>query len=353
MAQDGELKPHEIERLAQRISDLYAAAEVELLQLLAKHLAKGLDLDEQHWTERQLLELRKFQQAAQELIEKLSAESAEVVATIVAQAGNRGAAVAVGSLAAGSVASAAVDPYAVTAIAAELEQTLTRTRWHIYRDTNDIYRKVIAETAPQATLGVETRRQTARKALTRFAEEGITGFTDKAGKRWEMSTYVEAASRQATKEAAIQGHVARLESNGHNLVMISDVPQECAKCRPWEGKIVAIKPDGKHSTLDDARRGGLFHVNCRHSLKRYIPGRTKGFGETADPQGDKDRQKLRYLERCVRKAKRAEAAAIDDEARAAARKRVRAYQAQIRDHVDSTSAVRRPDRERIGPTTAR
>ncbi|AZG43454.1 phage minor capsid protein [Gordonia insulae] len=341
-----ELSPHQAEELAARIVELYSTAEYELLRQLAVHLNKGLDADE-HWTERQLREIQTFQRLALAVLEKLRADSAIAVREVIVQAGNRGAAVAVGQMTAAGAASAMVDPYAVAAVAAELEQTLTASRSRIFRSVDDIYRRVIVETTPLAAQGAITRREAADRALRRLAANGVTGFIDRAGKRWEAASYVEMASRQATKEAAIQGHTNRLIANGHNLVIVSDVPQECEKCRPFEGKVLALKPEGQRTTLDEAKRRGLFHPGCRHSITRYQPGRTRSFGETADPQGDKDRQKLRYLERQVRAARREEAAALDDAGRKAARAKVRARQAQIREHVDTTSAKRQPARERI------
>jgi hypothetical protein len=85
-------------------------------------------------------------------------------------------------------------------------------------------------------------------------------------------------------------------------------------------------------------------------VSAYLPGATRlpPAGSTADPDGDKARQRLRLLERRVRAAKRQEAAALDDTARRAARARVREVQAQIRNHVATTSAKRQPAREQIG-----
>lgn len=347
-----ELSPHQAEELARRIVELYSNAEYELLQQLAKHLAEGLDTDE-HWTEHQLLQLQRFNAVAWQILEKLRVNSAATVAEVIGAAANRGSAVALAAAQSAAVVSAAVDPYAVTAIAAELEQKLATSRGRIFRSVDDIYRRVIVETTPLVTAGTISRREAAQRALNRLASRGVTGFVDASGRRWEAASYVEMASRQATKEAAIQGHTDRLVSQGHNLVVISDVPQECEKCRPWEGKVLALKPDGQHKTLDEARDAGLFHPNCRHSLSRYQPGRTRSFGETADPEGDKARQKLRYLERQTRAAKREEAAALDDEARRKARAKVRAYQAKIRDHVATTSAKRQPHRERASFGAAR
>ncbi|WP_288336889.1 phage minor capsid protein [uncultured Gordonia sp.] len=341
-----ELSPHQAEALAQRIVELYSAAEYELLARLAHHLGKGLDTDD-HWAERQLAEIQRFQRVAWEILEKLGADSAAAVTGVIGQAGNRGGAIAVASMMSGGVMSTAVDPFAVTAIAAELEQKLAASRGRIFRSVDDIYRKVIVDSTPLVNAGTISRREAADRALRRLASNGVTGFIDRQGKRWEMASYVEMASRQATKEAAIQGHTDRLIAQGHNLVIVSDVPQECADCRPFEGKVLALKPDGQHKSLDEARRAGLFHPGCRHSLSRYQPGRTRSFGETADPEGDKARQKLRYLERCVRAAKREEAAALDDAGRKKATARVRAYEAKIREHVATTSAKRQRHRERV------
>ena len=343
---DGELTPHQAEALAARIVELYSAAEYELLTQLARHLAKGLDTDD-HWTERQLSEIQRFNRVAWEILEKLGADSAAAVSAIIGQAGNRGAAVAIAGAMNTAVLSTAVDPFAVTAIASELEQKLAGARGRIFRSADDIYRKVIADTTPLVNAGTISRRQAADRALRKLASNGVTGFVDRTGRRWEAASYVEMASRQATKEAAIQGHTDRLVSQGHNLVVVSDVPQECSLCRPFEGKVLALKPDGQHKTLDQARDAGLFHINCRHSLSRYQPGRTRSFGETADPEGDKARQRLRYLERQKRAALREKATALDEEGRRKAQAKVKAYNAKIAEHVATTSAKRQRQRERI------
>jgi uncharacterized protein (DUF2336 family) len=103
-----------------------------------------------------------------------------------------------------------------------------------------------------------------------------------------------------------------------------------------------------YPTLAQARAAGLFHPNCRHSMSAYIEGVTKPYGETEDPQGYKDTQKLRYLERQVRESKRLEAAALDPAALRKAKMRTAAYQAKIRTHVATSKAKRQPWRESYG-----
>ena len=78
-----------------------------------------------------------------------------------------------------------------------------------------------------------------------------------------FDTYVEMATRTAVGRAAVEGHVNRLVGRGFSLVMVSDAPQECELCRPFEGKVFSIgdgvAPEGVTvlMPLDEARARGL------------------------------------------------------------------------------------------------
>jgi hypothetical protein len=175
-------------------------------------------------------------------------------------------------------------------------------------------------------MGAQTRRQAAQSALDRFANRGVTGFVDRAGRRWELESYTEMALRTANGRAQVAGTLDRLQAGGIGLVIVSNHPQECPLCRPWEGKVLSITgtvPAGV--VLDDgavvagsvaqAQVDGLQHANCRHTLTAYVPGLTVAPGHTADPAGDRARQEQRRLERGVRQWRRREAVALDEPAR--------------------------------------
>jgi hypothetical protein len=102
--------------------------------------------------------------------------------------------------------------------------------------------------------------------------------------------------------------------------------------------------------VNEAVAAGLLHPNCRHSLSAYFPGITQVPTGTEDPEGDKARQKLRALERAVRDAKTEAAAALDPAARKRFDAKVRALQAEIRDHLATapTQLFRQRHREQIG-----
>lgn len=260
---------------------------------------------------------------------------------------------------------------AINVLVKALVTTLRGTHLQVLRWPLDVYREVITKTAAvPVLLGVKSRLAAAQTAWDDLLSRGITGFVDKSGRRWQLASYVEMATRTVVAQSSIEAHNDRLNAAGVDLRIISNAPQECVKCRPWEGKVLATSgPPGERTverrsmvsdemltihvagTLDEAIARGLFHPNCRHSSNGYLPGATKPINDTEDPDGDAARQKLRELERNVRTAKLKAAAAITDDGRKQAEQQVRAIQQQIRDHVADTSATtlfRQRQREQIG-----
>lgn len=364
------------EDLAATLVQLYATAETRLAGKLGVLLRA--DISKPDWSERKLLQLGTLRRFAEQLVAKLAADSLGTINDLVAAAYARGGEAALEELArlggarAGELAAVRTALPGSAAVQRLTWSLVTRTQGthvRIVRETADIYRGVVARTVATGTLtGTETRRQTAQRAMDQLLGKGISGFTDRAGRNWELASYVEMSTRTTTAQAAVQGHLDRLGDLDLDLVLVSNAPQECARCRPWEGKVLARNgPGGRHTvevehatidgrmvrvevagSVDEAVGDGLMHPNCRHSLSAYLAGVTKPITHTRDVQGDKDRQKLRALERDVRAAKLREEAAIDPAAKAKAAADVRAGQEAIRAHVDATSAKRQPQRELIG-----
>jgi len=254
---------------------------------------------------------------------------------------------------------------AALAMVQELVQRMSSTHLQVMRWTEDAYRRAVAAPAVDVLLGSKTRLRASEVAWDALVAQGITGFTDKSGRNWNLTSYVEMATRATTAQAAIEGHLAQLRAAGIDLVTVPDQPQECELCRPWEGQILAITGragprqvehatrDGVYvtvnvkATLAEAVAAGFMHPNCRHTISAYTPGITRLPTNTADPKGDANRQELRRLERETRKAKRRAAAALTPETRKAWERRVRNRQAQIRDHVAKTGLHRQRHREQL------
>jgi hypothetical protein len=340
-------------RLAKTVADLYGDATAALLRIVAKRLAQGVD--EAGWAERKLVQMDALRREALAEVEQLQRHVGTAIEEAIRGGMEAGVATAVADL-------VAVDEMAITtgfigsqgsATRALVRETLTavqHTHLQLLRSTLDAYRTVISEAgAPQVLAGVATRRQAAQSALNRFAVRGVTGFIDSAGRHWEIESYTEMATRTAVGRAQVAGALDRFQGAGHDLVIVSDAPQECSVCRPWEGRVLSISGSTPgYPTVSDATAAGLHHANCRHQLGLYLEGFTRRFGRTADAAGDRNRQQQRYLERGVRRWKRVEAAAMDDQAARTARAKAREWQRRLREHVELHDLKRRPERERLG-----
>lgn len=341
--------------VAKTVADLYGDAAARLLELVAERLARGID---QGWAERKLLELVDLRDDAKRIVDELVERGPEAITEALERAYRRGIDDAAADGITAGLPSTRTHTRAVEALAAETIASTSSTHEAILRQTLDIYRAVVAETAGGIVTGADTRRQAAQRALDRFADRGIVGFVDRAGRRWELESYVEMALRTASGRAQVAGTLDRFLAAGRDLVIVSDHAQECRLCRPWEGRVLsitgasagAVLEDGVAvaGTVDQARAAGLLHANCRHSLTAYIPGLTEAPTGTADPVGDRLRQEQRRLERGVRQWKRRAAAAITDDARRLAAAKVREWQTALRDHVDEHGLKRLLYREQIG-----
>ena len=332
-------------RLAREVADLYGAATERLLALVARRLARGID--QPGWADAKLTEITQLRNDAQKIVQTLQAATPDAVTAAIQggwQAGIRGAQADITGTLAPSTNTAAV-----RALVDETVTQLAGTHTQILRSTVDTYRQVVAQASALPVTGAGTRRQAAQQALDRFANQGITGFVDGQGRRWGLDTYAEMATRTATGRAQVAGTLDRFQADGRDLVIVSDAPQECKACRPWEGRVLSISGhDPKYPSLATAQRAGLLHANCRHRLGAYTPGLTKRLTDTADPEGDAARREQRRLERGVRQWKQRAAASLDDDTRRQCERRARDWQARLREHVAANDLKRQPQRERLG-----
>lgn len=358
-------------RLALTLFRLASGAEGALIQRIAGALAKGIGSPD--WAVRQLANVVRLRAGWEATLGSFFEEMQRGAYGAVIDAGQIGrdaALVDLRGLARREAARSTLPgARALVGLAEELAGVVVSTRYGVLRSAEDVFRSVVAQVSAQTILGANTRRMVAQQALDRLVGRGLTGFVDVSGRRWQLASYVEMASRTVAQRAMVQGHSEVLREAGHDLVIVSNAPQECKLCRPWENKILSLSGDSVGQiqvpsavdparlvtvevagSLVRARAAGLYHPNCRHSHSLYLPGVTRPApGRAPDPEGDLARQHLRALERRVRRAKMLEAAAFDDAARTRARIHVRAIQAQIRAHVDATPGLlRQPARERIG-----
>ncbi|RBQ05160.1 phage capsid protein [Micromonospora sp. LHW51205] len=366
--------PEQIAAITRNTVDLYRAAEQQILQLVTRYLRDGIDGPT--WADDRLNALAALRRAAADVLRRLDADAPEHIVRAAAEAYRAGDASLLRELPEGlaerlaAARAATIVPRTgvIESLAAALARDVGERHSNVLRHVLDVYRSVIAQATAVSVAGGQTRRQAAQFAYARLVDQGLTSFTDVRGRRWRLSSYVEMAVRTVTQRAAVQGQTDRQQRLGLDLVLVSDSPRECARCRPWEGKVLAISGAQRGrvemdsmvgpgtvtvdiaGTVDEARADGLMHPNCTHSLRAYLPGATRRPPRpTANPAGYDAKDRQRAIERHIRHWKERETAALDDVGQTAARTKVRQWQAAMRQHLAANPELKRlPYREQIG-----
>lgn len=284
-----------------------------------------------------------------------------------------------------------------------LPDVLHEAGLNAFRVTDDAYRQIIAEAmrhhtgigdlvrdleGPERSARSLSRLQVAQRALDEFARRGITGFTDAAGRDWDLTTYTEMATRTAASRMHLALQLGAMGPAGLDLVIVDNPTRlaPCRVCRPFEGKVLSVSgatppgtevratgADGRgHATrvlmsVAESRAAGLWHPNCRHSMipftdgAGFLPlagGDERGYIENGrsvasslpiGTPGDYDaEQKLRAHERAVRRERRLLAVARTTQARGHARRRVAGATARLEGHLGRhPRLLRNRRRERI------
>lgn len=325
-----------MEDFIQILIDAYSEAEQRLLQRVAFYLSTGIDSPE--WHDQKLAQIQKLRsEAVQILLALKDKDPAAKQAIINAYLENEHV----------SDSFIHTNTDSINALVSDLLNNLTNARYQVLRSTQDIYRSTVAQASTQAAIGVDVRLRAAQRALDSFANEGIVGFIDSAGRHWDIRSYVEMSTRTALLNAQRQGRAARLEANGKDLIIVSSHPNPSPECQPYERKILSLSgSDDRYTSLDLAKSNGLFHPNCKHSFTAYVPGLT----DTSAPvetDNYEETQEQRYLERSIRQWKRRLAVSIDDQAEQRAKQRIRDRQAQLRELTSKYDLVRKSNRESL------
>lgn len=246
---------------------------------------------------------------------------------------------------------------AARAIRDDVASSLADVRFRITRLPDDIYKMISPHAAIRQVLANDvTPAQAQAMAWRVFVSQGITGFTDKAGRDWSLSAYVEMAVRTAAARAYNASHLARMQALGVEYFSVPDSGHPCPRCFPWQGRILTAREIPYptipvDATIAEATAAGLFHPNCRHQLIAVYPGVTvlpEPQVWTPEMQDAYNlTQKQRRLELEVRRAKRQLEFATTPETRADAAAQVRRRQAQVREFVIATGYARQSRREQV------
>lgn len=366
------------ERVASKVVDMYGDVEAQLLYQIAYRLTRRLP--DNPTLADQLAVIRGLQAQAAKLAATIPADLAQQIVQVAVEQGTAAAAAQLpfteGVSMAGNVTRTAAESIAL--IAQDLGNKFDQVRQRILRYPvdamgvymgTDVYQQTVARNAPLNMLGALTQDQVRQRALADFLEQGVTGFTDKSGRRWRIGSYAEMAVRSATGRAYNDASNARMLRDGVHLVSILGNNDACPLCADWFGLILSIDgtPAGDYElpdatgegtvwvhvdgTLDDAREAGWGHPNCACTTAAYFVGLSV---PTAAPHYDADadaaRTQQRDLERNERQYKRNAniAAAMGDMSRVKLMgAKVRSTQSDLRALVKQSGQKRKYPREQV------
>lgn len=244
----------------------------------------------------------------------------------------------------------------VQAIAAAGTAQLLKTHHQILRSASDAYQSVVATVVTRAAVTGVANPALVQDALDMMADRGIVAFVDRSGRRWGIDTYADMAVRTARNNSLNEGNIRGWEDAGLELVQGSWHPASAPQCVPFQRQLMAVKGSagvrtvinattGEEETVNvvDTLRGaiarGWHHPNCRHSDSPYVHGiktpEPPAGWESRNEEQYEALQRQRSIERHIRRWKRREAVASTPRAQALARGKVRAWQAEMREHIDA------------------
>lgn len=333
-----------------RLLEVYSQVEMSMLE----ELAKGWKADPS------LPDITRIRRHAAELQAYLNDVTPDMVRRELEQIAMRGADDAFRQVLVPS-ASIPTAP-AVAMIVGETTTALRSVTTGLLRTTDDIYRAATQRSVAESLIRGEAIPETVKRQVQYLAGRGVSGFTDSAGRQWNMNSYTEMAVRTAKLRSYREQHSATLLSSGVDLIMVHGGNDMCDNCRSWMGKILSLDGsvsagthrvealDGKYTTvdiagtIDEARADGLEHPNCRCTRVGFFPGVSVPPEPNYDQEREKANDTLRGYEREIREQKRRKLFS-DDPSRE--NQKIRRAQSRIRDLVKATGIPRSRSREQI------
>lgn len=390
------LTPEQIERLSEPVRQVYRHLEDELITNIAKRFNTDKGLATTHWQIKKPTEIGKLTQdniktiakyvaqvpgltqialegAAWEILKDLEPKFADVVKRgYLAPAKHAPtASPSIINILENYQKQALIDfnlvnttmlDSSLTAYRQLVQNTVTAAN---YAEAQGILNKAAGE----VITGIASRQTALTNAIKQMAQAGITGFYDKAGRKWTPEAYVNMDIRTTFNNVATQATFSRMDDYGVELIEITSYSGARPKCAIDQGKIYNKSGGSGYTTDGNGNKiayhswrnttygepDGILGINCGHSAYPFFAGLSYKRSEPTKDFAENDRlykqsQQQRQYERDIKMAKRdaiAQKAAGNTEAFENASIKVKQSQTRLDNFIASTGRTIRPDRVQV------
>lgn len=392
------LTPEAILKLSEPIEQVYSNVVDALLINIAKHFNTGKALSTQEWEIKKLSELGQLNKESIEIIANLTGQAPEMVKvaleSVVVNATKDVEPELKKAVSKGAIQPAAADnvlasesiKQALTSYDLQAANKLNLVNTTMLESTQNLFKKIVANTvnierqmqAAQQILntatgkvitGTESRTQALRQALMDVQKEGITGFYDRAGRKWSPEAYINMDIRTTVHNTAIEAVKLRQKDYGVDIFQVSWHSGARPLCYPYQKKYFSwnnksgtfYDGNGKQhryypiSSTSYGKPAGLFGINCGHDPITIIPGVSipNKYPDENKEKNDRiyeESQEQRYIERKIRYAKQKAVMldkAGDKEGFAKEAAKIKNLQAEYNTFCKKTGRTKRLDRTQV------
>lgn len=368
------ITPEQLNVFTEPITDIYRALEEDVFLLIAKRLRTSDDITSDDVLNWQMDKLKQLRLLNEDTIKALSRTTGIAEREIRQVIKNTGLATI------DSVDHELKDVYAKLPKPSDIDNVLESYVSQTFREFDNFinqtlitsafgtgttartYQRIIEETTAKMLTGTKNINQVVTETIVKWQDKGLaSGFVDKGGNVWSVENYARTTITSTVNRTYNELRTSRMDEYDVHTVLVSSLPDPRDICSKIQGKVVSMRQphedtQGYPSIYDYGygKASGIRGINCRHLLIPYIPGvNTNNQRKYSDKDMEKhreERQKQRYLERQIRKAKQhlKVAETIGDEDSILKYKQmVRRRQQNIRRFIDETGRTRQYSREKV------
>lgn len=159
-----------------------------------------------------------------------------------------------------------VNKEAVSLLLDSLSGRLDAATATVGRQVDDIFRREGLRIAAAQIVDERPLSMASDALVKRLTKQGASGFTDAAGRQWQLSTYAEMAVRTVTAEAVTTATETTMLARGFDLVAIEGPVDKDTDdlCLEFVGRTFSLTGRTKGYPILTIRPP--FHPNCRHFM---------------------------------------------------------------------------------------